>query len=214
LNASLLYFAYGFAFVEELDPGYASLLYQKGLAHGRAVLTKNKKLPQSWDIPYNEFLETLPHLRKKDVPAALWTAANWSQFISLHLDSTAVLRDIPKLTSLLERAAELDGEYFNGLVYVMMGALHSFKPPIMGGSPEKSAENFEKAFAISEDSFLLAKYFYARFYTYRIQDADEFEESLLGVVSAQIPPADPYQLLNLIAKEKSRALLGELDELF
>lgn len=214
LNASLLYFAYGFAFVEEFDPGYASLLYQKGFTHGLAVLAKNKKLPESWDIPYNEFVETLPHLREKDVPAALWTAANWAQFISLHLDSTAVLRDIPKVTSLLERAAELDGEYFNGLAYVMIGALHSFKPPIMGGSPEKSAENFEKAFTISGDSFLLSKYFYARFYTYRIMDADAFEDTLREVLSAEIPPPDPYQLLNLIAKEKSRALLGELDELF
>ncbi len=125
-----------------------------------------------------------------------------------------MLRDIPKVTSLLERVAELDGKYFNGLVYVMIGALHSFKPPVMGGSPEKSAENFEKAFAISGDSFLLSKYFYARFYTYRIQDADAFEEALGEVVSAEIPPSDPYQLLNLIAKEKSRILLGELDELF
>jgi hypothetical protein len=214
LNAAMLYFAYAFSFVEEQDPGYASLLYQKGFEHGRVALAKNEKLPASWDIPFNDFEAALPGLRKKDVPAAVWTAVNWAQFINLHLDSTAVLRDIPKVTSLLERVAELDGEYFNGLVYVLIGSLHSFKPPIMGGDPIKSLDNFEKSFAISGDSFLLSKYFYARFYAYRIQDADAFEKYLGDVITAEIPPSDPYQLLNLIAKDKSRTLLGELDELF
>lgn len=214
LNAAMLYFAYAFAFVEESDQDYASLLYLKGKEHGTAVLAKNKKLPASWEIPFNEFEAGLSNLRKKDVPAAVWTAVNWAQFISLHLDSTAVLRDIPKVTALLDRAAELDGGYFDGLVYVMIGSLYSFKPPVMGGDPVKSARNFETAFAMAGDSFLLAKYFYARFYAYRIQDADVFESTLNGVLGARIPPGDPYQLLNLIAKEKARTLLGELDELF
>jgi hypothetical protein len=214
LNAAMLYFAYAFSFVEEFDQDYASLLYLKGMRHGKAILGKNKNLPKSWDVPFKEFEQSLPALREKEVPAAVWTAVNWAQFISLHLDSTAVLRDIPKVTALLDRVAGLDGGYFDGLVYVMIGSLHSFKPPIMGGDPEKSASNFEKSFELAGNSFLLARYFYARFYAYRIQDADVFEETLGGVLAAEISPADPYQLLNLIAKEKARTLLGELDELF
>ena len=214
VNASMLYFAYAFAFNEETDPSYASLLYHSGMTHGYAALAKNKHIPRTPDVPFEEFEAALPELRKKDVPAAVWTSVNWAQFIGLHLDSTAVLRDIPKVTSLLERVVELDPEYFEGIPYVMLGTLHSFKPPIMGGDPKASAENFEKAFAISGGSFLLSKYFYARFYTYRIQDAELFEKTLSGVIGADTPPEYPYRLLNAIAKQKSQSLLGEIDELF
>jgi hypothetical protein len=213
LNAAMLYFSYAFATQEETDRGYASLLYRKGVTHGRAAL-KNKKIAPDWSVPFEQFEQTLPALRKKDVPAAVWTAANWAQFISLHLDSTAVLRDIPKVTALLERCAELDGSYFNGLPHVMIGSLHAFRPPMFGGSPEKSLASFEKAFAIAQESFLLPRYFFARFYLYRIQDGDEFRRVLAGVTAAPEAADDDYRLLNIIARRKSASLLGEADDLF
>jgi len=214
INAAMLYFAYAFAFQEDPDPDYASLLYRKGFEHGYAALAKNKKIPADPGVPLDEFEAALGELRKKDVPAAVWTSVNWAQFINLHLDSTGVLRDIPKVTGLLDRVVELDPEYFEGLPYVMIGTLHSFKPPIMGGDAEASRENFEKAFAISGDSFLLSKYFFARFYTYRIMDDELFRETLEHIINAPLAADDPYKLLNIIAKERSRVLLGEIDELF
>ncbi len=214
LNAAMLYFSYAFASHEETDPAYASQLYLKGMAHGRTALTKNKKLAGDWSVPYDEFAQSLPAMREKDVPAAVWTAANWAQFISLNLDSTAVLRDIPKVTALLERAAELDGAYFQGLPHIMIGSLHAFRPPMFGGSPEKSKANFDRAFAISGDSFLLSKYFYARYYLYRVQEGEEFARALNEVIAAPAVEDDPYRLLNLIARQKSTTLLGEIDALF
>ena len=213
INAATLYFAYAFGFHEETDPDYASILYNHGFEHGRAALSKNKKLAP-WEAPFEEFEASLSALRKKDVPAAVWTAANRALFIALHLDSTAVFRDISRVTALLERCAELDGSYFDGLVYIMIGSLHSFRPPMMGGDPEASLASFEKAFAIGGESFLMAKYFYARFYLYRIQDGDAFDETLAGVVSSDISSDDDYRLLNLVAQEKAISLRGEIDELF
>jgi len=214
LNAAMLYFSYGFAFIEESDPEYASLLYHKGFTHAYAALAKNKKMPANPDVTVDEFQTALPELGEKDVPAAVWTAVNWAQYISLHLDQTSALMDIPKVTSLLERVTELDPHYFEGLPYAMTGALHSFKPPMMGGDPEASSENFGKAFGIAGDSFLLSQYLYARYYCYRIQDAALFDKTLNSVLMAVPPEPDPYQLLNLIAKEKSGSLLEESDELF
>lgn len=214
LNAAMLYFSYAFSTHEETDPAYASQLYLKGMGHARAVLAKNKKLASDWGISFEQFEATLPALREKDVPAAVWAAANWAQFIALHLDSTAVLRDIPKVTALLERAAELDGSFFQGLPHVMIGSLHAFRPPLFGGSPEKSLASFDQAFAVGGDSFLLSRYFYARFYLYRMQDGEAFRETLDGVVSAPEPADDPYRLLNVIARKRSDTLRGEIDELF
>jgi hypothetical protein len=214
LNASMLYFSYAFAFIEDTDPDYASLLYEKGRDHAYAVVTRNRKMPAQPDVAFDTFEAALPELREKDVPGAVWVAVNWAQYISQHLDSTAILRDIPKVTSLLDRVVELDPTYFEGMVYVTLGSLHAFKPPIMGGDPEASEASFQNAFAITGDSFLLSRYMYARFYAYRMQDVELFEETLNKVIALELPEDDPNRLLNLIAKDKSRSLLEESDELF
>jgi hypothetical protein len=210
----MLYFSYAFSFIEEEDEAYASLLYLKGFAHGKAMLFRSRKIREMWGGSYETFTDMLKYLKKKDIPAIVWTAANWSQFISLHLDSTAVLGDIPRVTALLERSAEIEGEYFEGLPYIMLGSLHAFRPPIMGGSPEKSLENFERAFEVSQGRFLLAKYLYSRYYCYRIQDADEFESTLEWILAQQLPIYPDHRLLNEIAKRKANRLLREKDELF
>jgi hypothetical protein len=85
---------------------------------------------------------------------------------------------------------------------------------MFGGSPEKSRESFEKAFAIAGDSFLLPKYFYARYYLYRVQEAEEFRRVLEAVVATPPDGESPYQLLNLIARQRSATLMGDIDELF
>ncbi|MFH1754674.1 MAG: TRAP transporter TatT component family protein, partial [Candidatus Latescibacterota bacterium] len=144
----------------------------------------------------------------------VWTAANWSQFISLHLDSTDVLVDIPRVMALLERAGELDGSYYEGLPHIILGSLHAFRPPLMGGSPDKSRENFERANQISQGKFLLSHVFYAKFYCYRVQDSDEFDRALNGILAEPLSILPRYRLLNEIAKQKAERLLGEKDELF
>jgi hypothetical protein len=214
INTAMLYFFYGFAYMEEADPDYASLLYSKGLTHAWAALAAKSDLPIDRGISFREFEELVPSIGKDQVPAAVWAAICWSQYISLHLDQTSVMRDIPKVQALLDRAIELDGAYFEGMPYVLQGTLHAFKPKIMGGDTDASAASFEKAFAISGNSFLLSRFFYARYYTYRMMDVDLFTETLDAVVNAEPIQDDPYRLLNMIAAEKSLKLLEEADDLF
>lgn len=213
-SAAMLYFSYAFTFDSPKDKSYASLLYLKGLAHGEAVLLRNKKVAAAWDKPYDEFKSGVNEIGSKDLAALVWTVANWSQFISLHLDSTQVLVDIPKVQALLERAIVLDGNYFEGLPFMIMGSLLAFRPPMMGGDPEGSKTNFDRAIAISDGKFLLAKYFFAKYYCYRVQDADMFEETLSGVIGQPADILPEYRLLNTLAIEKSKRLIEESDELF
>ncbi len=214
VNASMLYFFYAFAYMEEEDPDYASLLYKKGLDHAWLALSENCDLPASRDLSFAEFETLVPSLGEDNVPAAVWAAICWSQYISLHLNETSIMRGIPKVQVLLDRVIELDDSYFEGMPYVMQGALHAFKPKLMGGNTEASADSFDKAFAISGNSFQLSRFFYARYYTYRIMDVDLFTETLNGIIEAEPIINDPYRLLNMIAAEKSLKLLEEADDLF
>jgi len=213
LTAAMIYFSYAFT-VGDDDPDYASLLYLKGFRHAENVLLRNKDLAAVWDAPFDEFAAGMPALDEDDVEALTWTVGNWSQFVGLHLDSTEVLTDIPRVNALLDRLVALDGTYFNGLPYIMLGSLHAFRPPMLGGNPEASLENFNRAMEVSGGNFLLAKVFYAKFYCYRIQDGDEFEETLVQVLQAPDREEDDFRLLNLIAKDKAATLLKEKDDLF
>jgi hypothetical protein len=212
-STAMLYFSYGFTFDDPQDESYASLLYAKGLEHATASVFRNKDVAKHWDSSFDEFTASLDNLKSRDLPALVWTVANWSQFISLHLDSTEVLVDIPRVEALLHRAIEIDGTYFEGLPYMILGSLLAFRPPLMGGDPEGSKDNFDRAIAVSDGKFLLAHYFYAKFYCYRIQDVDMFEEALTKVIG-QPDTLPEYRLLNAIAKQKSANLLEEKDELF
>jgi hypothetical protein len=116
--------------------------------------------------------------------------------------------------TLLQRVVEIDGTYFEGLPLILMGSLHAFRPPMMGGDPEASRASFEAAFKVSGGKFLLASYLYAKFYCYRIQDAEEFEKRLRFVLEAPDTTLPEYRLLNTLAKKKAAALLKEKDELF
>ncbi len=214
LNAAMLYFFYAFAYCEQDDPDYADLLYNKGLDHAWYVLAGGTDLPADRDIRFDAFETLVASVEKEDVPAAVWVASCWSQDIALNLDKTSVMRDIPKVQALVDRIVALDGAFFEGLPYVLQGSLHAFKPPMMGGDPEASAASFERAFAIGGNSFWLSRFFYARYYTYRMMDAELCAETLQGILDAQPVPDDPYLLLNTIAREKSLQLMVEIDDLF
>jgi len=214
LNAAMLYFSYAFTFDKPEDMGYASKLYLRGFEHGKVVLFKNKDIARAWDAPFSEFTASLERLDEDDIEGALWTVANWAQFVSLHLDSTAVLTQIPRALALLERTCEIDGAFFEGLPYMMLGALHAFRPPMLGGDPVASDEAFHKAFDVSDRKFLLAQYLYAKFYCYRMQDPDLFETTLQEVLDQPASISPEYVLLNMIAKDKARTLIEEKDDLF
>jgi hypothetical protein len=214
ITASMLYFAYGFTFDDPADADYATMLYRKGLEHGRAVLFKNEKIRAAWEKPYDDFVSGTKAMTPGDLEGAVWTLANWTQLIALHLDSTQVLTEIPRLVALLERTIEIDGTYFEGFPLMLMGSLHAFRPPMMGGDPEASRAAFDKAFAVSDGKFLLASYLYAKFYCHRMQDADDFENRLLYVLEQPDTIMPEYRLLNVLAKQKAASLLKEKDELF
>ncbi len=85
-----------------------------------------------------------------------------------------------------------------------MGSLHAFRPPMMGGDPEASRAAFDKAIAVSDGKFLLASYLYAKFYCYRVQDADEFERRLQYVLDQPDTIMPEYRLLNVLARSRRR----------
>jgi hypothetical protein len=83
----------------------------------------------------------------------------------------------------------------------------------MGGNPEKGKVHFEKAIALSEGQFLMAKVVYAENYA-RLVFNQELHDRLLNEVLAADPVVEGMTLTNMVARQQAAALLEDSQDYF
>ena len=214
VRASEAYFGYAFAFVEDTDRSRASLIYLKARDYALEILRNYRRFDRSFDGQLPEFKDALSDFRKKDVPAIYWAANNWLAWAALNLDKPETLMDIPKVEAMLKRSIELDETYYYGAAHASLGAFYAAQPRMIGGSPEKAKEHFDKAFALSRDRLLFIHLMYAKFYAYQIQDRDLFVKTLEKVIATPAGSFPDRAFANEVAKRKAKVLLEKVDENF
>lgn len=210
--ATQLYYSYGYAFVEDLHPEAASLLYSTGLSLGERFLQRG-----GWFRPEDEidaFQRGLSRAKAKDAPLLCWTLANWVSWINLMQNDPSVLAQLPYAEAALHRLLEIAPDFFEGMPHVMLGTLLASKPAIAGGKPEEARKEFEAAFAVSGRRVLIFQVLYAKYYCRQVQDRSAFLESLQEVLDAPTDLEPRYRLLNEVAKRKAVQLMEFKDEWF
>jgi hypothetical protein len=212
--ASMLYFAYAFAFVEDEDAERAAALYRRGMAAGWAGLGEPELAAAIADGSFDAVRAALAGLTPDDVDAVLWVTANWASWVQLNLDDTGAVADFARVLPLAERLVELDERLFHSLPRVLLGALHAARPVTLGGNVERAAAEFDEAFARTDRNLLLAHVFYARTYCVRTFDGTLYEETLREVLAAPAGSLPDAELLNRIAKFKAESLLELKEEIF
>ena len=83
--------------------------------------------------------------------------------------------------------------------------------PAVGGSPEKAKAEYERAWAISGEKFLITKFLYAKFYCAQTLDEELFDKLLDEIEAAPLDLLPEQGLANALAKEKAK-VLGQLKE--
>jgi predicted anti-sigma-YlaC factor YlaD len=148
-----------------------------------------------------------------DVPFLYWTGASWGVAISLGLDRTELVADLPAVRALLARALALEEDWNAGAIHAVLISLEAV-PPAMGGSPERARAHFERAVELSGGASAAPYVSYATSVARPAGDRAEFER-LLGEALAIDPDVAPEQrLANLVAQRHARHLLGQADRLF
>ncbi|MGD8395864.1 MAG: TRAP transporter TatT component family protein, partial [Candidatus Eiseniibacteriota bacterium] len=109
---------------------------------------------------------------------------------------------------------ELDAAYQWGMPHLMMGAYYAGRPRLLGGDPVRGLEHFERARQISGGRLALASLFEARYYAVQTLDEPLFERRLEEVLETSPDALPEARLLNLIAREKARALLAAREDIF
>jgi hypothetical protein len=213
LNGANAYFAYTFAFVEEMDPLRTKAMYFVARNYGLRALFK-KDYQTIIDKPFPEFEEIVKKIGKKDVPALFWATISWLSYIRYNLGDMHSYVEIPKAEAMAYRLLELDETYYFGTPHSVLACYIASLPEISGGDPAKAKMHFEKAIEISKGKFIMHELFYARFYAVRVQDKDLFVKLVTDVKNAPDDILPGQCAMTTLCRMKAEKLLNNVNSFF
>ncbi|WP_157745603.1 MULTISPECIES: TRAP transporter TatT component family protein [Thiohalobacter] len=215
LYAAEGYYGYSFAFVELSDPQRAAGLYARCRDYGASALRRTGFTPDIFDTPLRELEQALQQAGAAQVPALFWTASCWAKHIDLNRDDPRSIARLGRAAALMQRALELDPDYYHGGPHLFFGVYYGSRPPMLGGDPERAQQHFSAARAASGGRMLLGEVLQAEFLDRQLMDREAFHARLTDVLDTE-PASDPEQLafVNQVARERARRLLEREAEWF
>jgi len=157
--------------------------------------------------------EGLRRATMSDVPTLYWLGAAWGGSLTLAESPAMRIGEIPLLRAVLQRALELDPGWESGAIHEAMIALEGL-PPLLGGSPVRAREHFEKANQLSGGDSAFAYVALATSVAQPAKDRAEFERLLRTALAVDVSKRPSLRLPNLIAQKRARALLARIETLF
>ena len=205
---------YSMLFVEDDDTERASRLYNRARDYGIKALGEKGALLKKPGFSREQVLSVLRSMDTNDLETLLWTTVAWSAWINLNLDQPAALAQLGVSQACIERVMELDGDYFYGLPYILMGVSLAARPPMLGGDPNRAKTYFQKALELNHRKFMLTQYYCARFYSVRIQNKKLFLELLDEIAQKKPQDLKDVCLINIMIQDKAKKLKNRSEDLF
>ncbi len=215
LTALCMGFAgYAMLFVEDEDTQAASSLYIRARDYGLRALDRKALLSKESGLKNKLTKDEFMDIDKGKLEPLFWTAMSWNAWINLNLDKPAALGQLGIAQACLERVLEIKPDYFYGAPYILMGSRLAAVPGPLGGDEARAKEYFEKAIEVTHGKFLLAHYFFARYYAVRVQDKELFSKLIKEVECAPADELAEVCLINAVVKDKTRRLMDRSEDLF
>jgi len=226
ITASRLYTSYAFGFLEQTYFSYnedekaqinnkrAKAFYLRAKNYGMQILTKNPKFKNALTASFDDFSAVVSNMNKDQIDALFWTAYAWGNLINLSKDDTDAIVDLGRVEIMMKRILELDETYYNAGAHLFYMVYYGSRPEMLGGSPEKAKEHYEKAIKITDNKFLMADFLYAEYYAIQVQDKELFKSLLNKIIEFDGTTYPQERLTNEIAKKKAQALIKLEDDLF
>ncbi|MCG6880897.1 MAG: TRAP transporter TatT component family protein [Deltaproteobacteria bacterium] len=198
---------YAMLFVEDENPERASGLYLRAKTYGLRAMGILK-------VDSNRTLDYIKRMSPENIEMLFWTTMAWNAWVNLNLDKPAAIGESTLAVACLKRVLEIDADYYYGAPCVLMGSILAARPPMLGGNPDKARAYFEKAIRLTEGKFLLAPYYFARYYAVRIQDRKLFVKLIETIAKTNPHELKDACLINQAVKQKTAMLAEMEDELF
>lgn len=198
---------YAMLFVEDEDPGRASSLYHRGKTYGLKAMGIET-------AGSRQMLDRIKEISRGNIETLFWTTMAWNAWVNLNLDKPSAIGESTLAEACLKRVLEIEPDFYYGAPYVLMGTILAARPEMLGGNAPQAKICFEKAILLSDGKFLLAQYYFARYYAVRVQDKALFFNLVEAVGEAQPDDLKEACLINQAVKQKMEALAEMADELF
>ena len=215
---------YAYAFLQSdadvADPGSATAreLKARGAAmydraRGYCVRALETRHPGVGRSLHGDPRAALASTTTADVPALYWTAVAWGGSLMLSDNALVRIAEISTVRSLFARALQLDEVWEAGAIHEAMIAVESL-PVLLGGSPVRAKEHFDRAVALSDGQSAFAYVTMATGVAQPAKDRREFERLLRAAIAIDVSKRPSLRLANLIAQKHARYLLTQMDRLF
>jgi hypothetical protein len=155
----------------------------------------------------------LASMSAADVPALYWTGVSWGGALLLSDTSFARIGELVTVRALFTRALQLNEAWQGGTIHEAMIAVESL-PALLGGSPARAREHFDRAVALSNGESAFAYVALATGVAQPAKDRREFERLLRAALVIDVSKRPSIRLANLIAQKRARYLLSQIDRLF
>jgi len=149
---------------------------------------------------------------KADVPALFWAAAAWAGELSTVDNPLLRIGEVATVRALFTRALELDESWGNGAIHEAMIAVEGL-PAVVGGSPVRAREHFQRAVSLSGGYSAFAYVTLASSVSAPAKDRAEFERSLKQALAIDVTKKPELRLANLVAQKRARFLLANAERL-
>ena len=213
LSAAEIYTSYA-TLVEVDDPQRAKHLYYRAKEYGLKALSLRLSQPGLLQAPYAEFIRVTDDLEASDLPVVFWAASSWGAWISANIESMAALAELPKVIKLMQWIVAQDETFQYGSSHVFLGSYYAALPPMLGGDPEKAAEHFDRAVAISQGQVLMVYVAKAKFYARNTFDRVLYESLLNQTLTSPADAVPELTLQNIAAQKQAQILLDQADDFF
>ncbi|MCE9624661.1 MAG: TRAP transporter TatT component family protein [Deltaproteobacteria bacterium] len=198
----------------DLAMARAKRFYTRARDYGLQLLSRNPAFAKAQEGTLDDFNKALKTFGKADMEDMFWAGFAWGNYLNFNKDSTDAVAELPRIEALFNRMIELDDSYYFGGPHLFLGAFYGGRPKMLGGDPEKSKMNFEKAIEISGGKYLMGPVSEAQYYAVQIQDQALFTKLLTGVLAADAAALPEQRLSNELAKRRAKILLDKKSTFF
>jgi hypothetical protein len=214
LFASMGYGSYALGYLEDSLTERASNIYWRGKEFGMRILRDKEGFKEAEHGDQETFEKVLNTFSKDDVPYIFWAAYNWGSYINLNISDPEIISDLSKVNAMMQFVLDNDETYYYGGAHMYFGTMYSKLPAALGGNLKKSKEHFDKCISINNGKFLMAYTYYAKSYAVASQDQELFKTFLNKVIETPENIDPSLTLPNVMAKNKAKYLLANIENYF
>jgi hypothetical protein len=141
----------------------------------------------------------------QDAESLFWTANAWIGRVNILKDEPAAVSELFVGVAMMEKVAQLNGDYLYGSPHAILGAYHARSPL---AELEQSKQELDKAIAFTQGKALLPRFLLATRYYCTKGDKEGYVKTLTEIVEAG-DTLPEQRLTNAIAKRRAKRWLGK-----